>query len=217
MQYEAALPKAEDILKGDAKQLYWQSVFVFGQMGDKSVPLLLKNINDRDFNVRANSIHMLGRWLMAPEATNQLEARYWAEQDKELRGLILSSLERTITDLSKMKGFFKNVAGREKDSDLRRFAQEVLDNMRQLQASNASYKKEKKISKIAFEREYAALYKTAGKKGDYKVLAISSSYENEKRLKTLKDRILQRGSDEAFYDYEKVNDIILRNRLVKFN
>jgi hypothetical protein len=217
MQYEPALPKAESILKGDAKQLYWQSVFVFGQMGDKSVPLLLKNINDKDFNVRANSIHVLGRWLMAPEAANQLETRFWVEQDKELRGLILSSLERTLVDLSGMKSVFKNVAGKEKDADLKKFAQETLDNMSKLQASIASYRKEKRISKTDFDREYASLYKTAGKKGDYKVLAVSSSYENEQQLKTLKERILQRGSDEAFYDYEKVNDIILKNRLSKFN
>jgi hypothetical protein len=217
MQFEPALPKAEYILKGDAKQLYWQSVFVFGQMGDKSVPLLLKNINDKDFNVRANSIHVLGRWLMAPEAAGQLESRYWVEQDKELRGLILSSLERTIVEFSKMKSVFKNVTDKEKDPDLKRFAQETLDNMGQLQSSITSFKKEKQISRTAFDREYAALYKTAGKKGDYKILASSSSYENEKQLKTLRERILQRGSDEAFYDYDKVNDIISKNRLAKFN
>ena len=217
MQFEPSLPKAESILKGDAKQLYWQSVFVFGKMGDKSVPLLMRKINDKDYNVRANSIHVLGRWLMAPEATNQLESQYWAEQDKELRGLILSSLERTIMEFSKIKSVFKNVTDKEKDLDLKRFAQETLDNMGQLQSSIASFKKERQISKVAFDREYATLYKTAGKKGDYKILASSSSYENEKQLKTLRERILQRGSDEAFYDYDKVNDIISKNRLAKFN
>jgi hypothetical protein len=135
MQFEPAFHKAEAILKGDAKQLYWQSVFVFGKLGDKSVPILLKNINDKDFNVRANSIHVLGRWLIATEAASQLESRYWVEQDKELRGLILSSLERTIVEYAKIKSIFTNVTYKEKDPDLKSFAQETLSHMSQLEAS----------------------------------------------------------------------------------
>jgi hypothetical protein len=29
-------------LQGDIKKYYWQSIFVFGKMGDKAVPFLLK-------------------------------------------------------------------------------------------------------------------------------------------------------------------------------
>ena len=44
-------------------------------------------------------------------------------------------------------------------------------------------------------------------------LAASSAAEDEPKLKTLRERILQRNSDEAFIDYQRVNDAIIRNRL----
>ena len=37
----------------------------------------------------------------------------------------------------------------------------------------------------------------------------------EPQLKALRERILQRDSDEAFYDYQKVNEVIMRNRMIK--
>jgi len=70
----------------------------------------------------------------------------------------------------------------------------------------------KKVSKSEFDREYSRLYKSAGHEGDYDVLATSSSLEDEPRLKKLRECILLRDSDESFYDYKKVNNIIVFNR-----
>jgi hypothetical protein len=65
-----------------------------------------------------------------------------------------------------------------------------------------------------FQHEYGRFFKSAGKKGDYKALASASTVEDEPKLKALRERILQRDSDEANYDYQKVNEIILMNRMV---
>ena len=43
----------------------------------------------------------------------------------------------------------------------------------------------------------------------------TGTVQDEPQLKALRERILQRDSDEAFYDYQKVNSIIMRNRLME--
>jgi HEAT repeat protein len=76
MQCEQALPKTEEILKLDAQQFYWKPIFIFGKMGDKAVPFLITKINDKDSNVRANAINILGQWLIAPEAAKPIVLRH---------------------------------------------------------------------------------------------------------------------------------------------
>jgi hypothetical protein len=215
MQYEAALPKTEEILRMDIKEYYWQSIFVFGKMGDKSVPFLLKKINDKERNIRANAINILGQWLMSPEAAKPLQEHFWIEKDGELRKMILSSLERTITDLSQMKTVFEQVVAKEKDEELVKYARETLDNIDQMKADVTVFAQKKQVSAESFKREYAQLFDSAGKKGSYEVIGISSTLKDEPQLKALRERILQRNSDEAFYDYQKVNNIIMRNRMMK--
>jgi hypothetical protein len=215
MQCEAALSKTEEILKLDPKEFYWQPIFIFGKMGDKSVPFLLKKINDKDRNIRANTINVLGQWLIPPAVAKPLQEQFWVEKDEELRGMVLSSLERTIIDLTQLKTVFEQIVAKEKDDRLVAFARETLVNMDKMKAAIASFSEKKKISEVDFQREYEQLFKSEGKEGNYEVLAVSSSYKDEPKLKTLRERILQRDSDEAFYDYQKVNDIIMRNRLAK--
>jgi hypothetical protein len=215
IQYEPAIPKMEAILKQDARRLYWQPIFVFGKMGDKAVPVLLKSINDKDRNVRINAISVLGQWLIPPEAAKPLEDQYWTEKDAELRRLLLSSLERTIADIERMKAFFEDVVAKEKDAQLKKFAGETVANVGRVKDKLLSETQPKKGSPADFAREYALLFKSAGHKGDYAVLAASSSAKDEPKLKALRERILQRNSDEAFYDYQKVNGIIIRNRFVE--
>ena len=217
MQCEAALPKAEEILKVDIKEFYWQPIFIFGKMGDKAVPFLLKRINDKDRNVRANSINVLGQWLIPLEAAKPLQDHFWEETDTELRSMILSSLEKTMPDLTAMKAFFAQVADKdkEKDKDAVLFARETLDNMNEMRATTAALAQKKQPAAESFQREYVQLFKSAGKNGSYETLGMASTADDEPRLKSLRERILQRDSDEAFYDYQKVNDIIIRNRMMK--
>ena len=54
-----------------------------------------------------------------------------------------------------------------------------------------------------------------GLEGSYEVLGASSTAQDERKLKALRERILQRNSDEAFYDHQKVNEIIVWNRLAQ--
>jgi hypothetical protein len=215
MQCEAALLKTEEVLRQDPKEFYWQSIFVFGKMGDKGVPFLLKRINNKDQNIRANTINVLGQWLIPPEAAKPLQEQLWMEKDTGLRGMILSSLERTIPDFTEMKRVFEQVASRESDEKLAGFARETLTNLDHMKADVASFKQKKQPSAASFKREYEQLFKSAGNKGSYETLGISSTAEDEPKLKALRERILQRDSDEAFYDYQKVNEIILRNRAIK--
>jgi hypothetical protein len=215
MQCETALTKTEEVLKEDAKEFYWQPIFVFGKMGDKAVPFLLKRINDKDRNVRANTINVLGQWLIPPEVAKPLQDQFWIEQDKEIRSMILSSLERTITDLSQMKAVFEQVAAKEKDGELQKYARETLANVDQMKTNAVTFARKKQVSAASFKREYAKLFESAGKKGSYEDLAVYSTIQDEAQLKTLRERILQRDSDEAFYDYQKVNGIIMQNRFME--
>lgn len=184
-------------------------------MGDKATPFLLKKINDKDRNVRANSINVLGQWLIPPEAAKPFQDQFWAEKDTELRVMILGSLEKTMPDITAMKAFFERVADKATEKDVKKFARETLDNMNEIKVSVTTFAQKKQPSAEAFQREYTQLFKSAGKFGNFQTLGITSTADDEPQLKALRERILQRDSDEAFYDYLKVNEIIMLNRILK--
>lgn len=214
MQFEAALPKTEEVLQLDPKEFYWKSIFVFGKMGDKAVPFLLERINHKDRNVRLNVINVLGRWLVPPESAVPLQNYFWEEKDGELRQMILGSLERTIDDPVQIETVFEGIVAKEEDKALVGFARETLGNLEQIKSTVVSFAEKKQHSPEAFQREYAQLFKTAGKKGNYEIIATSSGLDDEPKLKALRERILQRDSDESFYDYERVNNVIVLNRMI---
>ena len=215
MQYEPALPQMAEALKANAeKGEPWQAKFLFGMMGDKAVPFLMKKLGDEDQNVRAISAYLLGIWLMAPESAQPMQERYWVEKELRIRGMILGSLERIIPDLAVMKTFFEQVVAKEKEKELLQYARETVENQSQMQSAVADFAKNKKVSAEVFEGERKKLYDSCGKKGDYKLLSTSSTVKDEPALKALREQILQRASDEAFYDYEKVNQTIMFNRLM---
>jgi len=214
MQYTPALDKTRDVLKLDFHKYYWQSIFIFGKMGDKSVPFLLKQIKDKDKNVRANAIIVLGQWLIEPDASSPFRKRYWAETETEIRQLILSSLERISPDLAETEKFFKQVTAKEKVADLRTFAQETLNNLEHTKEMIRSFKEQKRFAPTEFQAEYDTLFESAGKKGNYTVLLQTSTLENEPKLEALRQRILQRNSDEAFHDYQTITETIMFNRFI---
>jgi hypothetical protein len=94
-----------------------------------------------------------------------------------------------------------------------KFARETLGNMDQMKADVVAFAQKKQSSAPSFQSEYIQLFKSAGKKGNYEALGVYSTAQDELKLKALRERILQRDSDEAFYDYQKVNGIIMRDRL----
>lgn len=216
MQYEPALPRMESVLRQDPKKYYWQSILVFGKMDDKAVPLLLRKINDPDKNVRNNAIRVLGQWLISLEAVRPLVDRYWVEQEPELRGLILSSLERVVVDMEWLKGFFGEVAQKERDPRLAKYARETLGKLDKIREETLAAAKVNPGPPEKFRAEYAKLYRSAGKQGSYETLAECGSVQDEPALKSLRRRILQRDSDEAFSDYQQVNAVIIQHRLLDY-
>jgi HEAT repeats len=214
MQCEAALPKTEEVLRQDPAEFYWQCYFVFGKMGDKAIPFLLKRIADDNRNIRTNATCILGMWLLAPEAAKPLQDRFWKETDVKLRCFILNSLPALIVDPAELRSFCEKVAAKEKDKDLATIARRVIDGMDEMKAGIASAAKTKHVSKDSFQQEYTKLFKSCGKKGDYKILSSASTVKDEPALKALRERILQRDSDESFYDYQKVSGIIVQNRMI---
>lgn len=214
MQCEAALPKMGEVLREDPREFYWKSIFVFGKMGNKAVPFLLQRIGDKDRNVRINAVNILGAWLIAPEAAIPLRDQFWKEADPEVRGLILNCLLTIVTDLAQTRSLCEQVVAKDTDQNLVKAARNASEGMDRAKDAIISAAKTKQVSKDSFQREYARLLKSAGHEGDYKVLASASTKDDEPRLLTLRERILQRDSDEAFYDYQKINEIILLNRVI---
>jgi HEAT repeat protein len=212
LHHEPALAKAADLLALEPRKFYWRSVFVFAQMGDVAVPFLLKKIEDSNPSVRANAILLLGPWLAAPEAFKPLLVRYWKEEDPDNRADILSASLSTAPDLDKEEKFLDEVLAKEKHEQLKEAGRKCRDGLANTRKAIADFQSKKKVSKTDFQEAWTDIYKSAGKKGDYKKLAAASSIEDESKLEALRERILQRYSDEAFYDYQKVNDIIIFNR-----
>ncbi|MGD8922459.1 MAG: HEAT repeat domain-containing protein [Candidatus Zixiibacteriota bacterium] len=213
LQSEAALPLTEEVLESDAADEYWRPIFVFGKMGDVAVPFLLSKVNDGNTNVRYNAINVLGQWLRTPEADSALKERFWKEKDPHIRNLILSSLERTDPDIKSLREFMKKVKSKAGDDESKEFAKESLELLETMSDNMDKLVEQKKVSPEQFDQAYAEIWESYGKAGDYDQLFISSSFEDEPRLKGLRRRILQRNSDEAFYDYEKVSDVIYMNRI----
>jgi HEAT repeat protein len=210
-RHESVLPKTVEVLECDPRSEYWKAVFVFGKMGDKAVPFLVNRINDTNRNIRFNAIYVLGQWELAPEALQPLRERFWKEEDEGIRDLIGNSvtqiaLGETFTE------FLGQVVAKGKDKKAVERARQALDEFPKAKANFLSLKKTRSPSAESFQREYSLLFKSAGRKGDYEMLAKSSTLADESALKRLRERILQRDSDEAFYDYKKVSEIIWQNR-----
>jgi hypothetical protein len=213
MQYEPALSEMEVILKKDYEKYYWQQIFCFGKMGDKAVSFLLKRIDHSNKNIRFASIMLLG-YLTAEEAAKPLIAQYRKEKDPLVRKDILSSLERVMPDLNEMENFFKEAAAKEQDKDVKTFADETIANLNTYRQKINEAKAKKKNDRESFEKTYNSLYKGYGHDGSYETLAACSQFDDEQRLKKLRERVLFRNSDECFYDYQKINEIIMFNRFI---
>jgi HEAT repeat protein len=215
MKYAKALPATAEVLAKNPKSHYWQVVFVFGKMGDAAIPFLEGRLDDADTTVRLNAASALGQWLMEPGANAAMERRFRVEQDPGVRMALLSGIEKTTPDIVALKPFLDEVMANEKDEAVRKFAGEALSMLDGWRKEIATVKKDRKPDGVVFAAEYEKLFRSAGTKGDLKVLGNASTAADAPKLKALRERILQRDSDEAFYDFNKVNMIMFWNRLAE--
>lgn len=206
-----------DALKADPKEQYWMVVFTFGPDENGAVPYLMKYIDNENKNIRYNAIMMLGNWMLAYESKEQLKNYYWKEKDPEIKVLLLSCLESLMTNLTESKQYFSSVTAKETDAKAKDYAQETLSLLDKYKTATSDCLKNKEIYPEKFQAEYKLLYDSYGKDGEYENLMKYSTFKDEGVLRRLKERILERESDEALYDYKKVNYIILMNRLIKDN
>ena len=107
----------------------------------------------------------------------------------------------------------KKVKSKAGDDESKAFAKESLELLETMSDNMDKLVEQKNVSPEQFDQAYSEIWESYGKAGDYDLLFTSSSFEDEPRLKELRRRILQRNSDEAFYDYKKVNDVIYMNRI----
>lgn len=215
MQYEPALPDTAEILELDPAQFQYRSVLVYGKMGDKAVSFLLRRLADKNKIVRINAINTLGQWLCPVAAFRPLQDRFRVEKDAEVRGLILRSLQRISPDLDTLRAFAQEVIAEEKDEAVLGVAREVLANLAETRKSLDEFEKRKAVSPEAFQTELSAMLRSAGLGGNYDALSTASTSDDENDLKRLRERILQRDSEAALADYQKVTDIIVLNRLMQ--
>jgi len=213
LQYPPALPAGLEILQQDPQNLNAQSVFIFGKYGDAAVPFLLARINDANQHVRANAITLLGQWLIAGEAVDPLKKRFQVESDPNIRALILSALERTASSVDDIRIFSEDVLKTEKDAKVTQFAFETISNFEEMKQHVNAFKAGKKDDRAGFESAWRQIHDSLGKTGDYQLLAAASTRADEARLKKLKEVILQRNANDCFHDYQKINDVIMLNRL----
>lgn len=214
LEYEPAIPLAISILEQDPKELYWQSIFVFGKYGDKAVPFLLDKMDDPNRNVKVNSIMVLGQWLIPQEAAKPFKESFAKEKDPEIRALLLGAIGYTNSDYEDVISFSREVVAQEQDKGVAKFAQETIDSYSGTKKQLEDFKANKTLNKTDFTEQYTQLIASYGKNGDYEKLAEAADKGDEQELKKLKRVILQRNSDECFYDYQKVNRIIILNRMI---
>jgi len=212
MQYEKALPQTLPLLKLDEKES-WQAIMVFGKYGDKGVPLLMSQINNPDAKIRFRALVLLN-FETATAAKAAVQARYWEESDPHIRHYMLHMLEKITPDWNETVSFSKAVIAKEKDPDVLKYAKETIANTESIKSDVDKFRDQKKVSEQEYKENYQQLYDSRGKEGDYRSLRKYSSIKDEDSLKKLRERILQRNSDEAFYDYEKVSMTIYFNRLL---
>jgi choline dehydrogenase-like flavoprotein len=173
----------------------------------------LGKIEDTNIVVRANAVGMLA-WLAEPKADSVLREHYWREADPEIRQNIVMSIDAFCPDLDTAVSFLKQAAVKDTLTAIAEEIRTSLEVMAGARQQLDSLKRVKNPSSEDFQKQYDRIYESAGSEGDYDVLLISSTIADEPRLKTLRERVLQRNSDECFYDYHKINKIIVRNRLL---
>ncbi len=213
--YEPAISKSTELLKLDQYKSQYKAVYFYGTMGEASVPFLINKLDHWSPSVRKNAALMLGQWFLAQEATKPIISRYAKEEDHSVRGKLLDALERTMVDLRALEQFMKKVEKEEKDGLVRRFARESIKYVPRMREAIKLRYGERRPDQKSFKKAYDDLYNSKGARGSFRALGLTSDFQDESALALLRARILRRGTPESVYDAQKINRIILINRLIK--
>lgn len=206
------LPFAAKTLEKPYATSYWQSLLTFGPMGDAAIPFLIERISSPDTNVRMHAITILGAWLMAPTAEISLRTQYAVEANPKIRIAILSSLERVCPTIESLLRFAESSLATEPHPEVRKYLEEISSFKSTLHADLETFRSQKDPDQTQFDEEFNLLYRSSGRKGSIKRLAVLSRYEDEPRLNSLREVIFGRQSDECLHDVMNLNRIILFNR-----
>lgn len=213
-KYAKALPFSTQFLKEDMEQSYWMLIFIFGKYGNSCIPFLMGNVNNKDKNIRYNSIYLLGNILLYDQLVPELWKQYGNEKDADIRKLIITVSINLLHDKNAVFEFLEKVLKTEKDKAIVELAQKYRDDRANIENQIHEYKKSKKINKKDFEKQYDRSIKSFGKECDFYALGIVSDVNDENRLVEVRENLLVRSSDECLYDLNKINIIILYNRLI---
>lgn len=216
MGHKPALSMARELLKSDPTRELWRVIFVYANFGHDALPVLQMTLKSKNRNERYSSALLLGTWLILPESAGALKDAYSAEPDPVIRRVIVGALERVMEDRVALEEFMGNVAANDPAEEVSTFANEYLDRAKSIKNGVFAAKSARKMDRDAFQREYEGLYKSAGAYGDYEALGKSSTYLDEQELLRLRRAVLARENDAALEDYQKINEIIITNRLIEY-
>lgn len=201
----------------DSESEYWKPILYFCALEEIDVPVLLSYCKNGNKNVRMNSVIMLGDWLLEEEAIDLFTEYYYEEDDLYIRYKLVGGLYNLVLDLDERDKLFDKMLLFEENEDIKEFLQGAMDYRDSyIESVNKTYKIQQEQN-LNFQEIYNELFDSYGKEGDLKELEKASSYKNENDLLALRVQIMERQSDEAFYDYIKVNSIITMNRYVEYN
>jgi len=215
MQYPPVADIATELLKQDPSSNSWQPMMVYGQLGDVGIPVLLKKVNSEDKNERINAIYILSNWLMSLEAAPVLKKRYSKESDPKIKMLILQQIVNVSSDIASVIRFHQSILKSESDAQLKALSADTLAHKSSILDAVAAFKKNKVDDAKKFQKYYQLAYDNYGLNVEWKILSSCSKSSDNEKLKKLRERIFQRGSDESFYDCEALNHIILLNRFIE--
>ncbi len=216
MKHKPAIPAAMELLKESPDgRNYWRPRLVFGKFGAAAVPALRERLGDKERDVRANAVLLLGRWLRATAAAPDFKAHFAEEKDPTLRRMLIIALEATVTDPAALKPFAESVQKSDPDEKVRLAAGEMAAGLDEMAVAAAAARGKRKPDSAVFDREYQTLWRSCGVQGDLKLLKKSGVPGDEPRLLRLRERILQRNRGEAFPAHEAVSDILSWYRLLK--
>jgi HEAT repeat protein len=213
--FEDSLRRSESLLKLDPEDSQFMAAKYFVVMGDKSIPFLLAKLKHYNSDVRKGAVMMLGQWLMPKEALKPLREMLATEKDPNVRLKILDSIERNMINLNELENFMKKIKETEKDSRVRRFADESLRNLPKMKKAILERSRERKPDKKAFTKVWKKMFETRGRDNSYKELGLTSDITDEGALADLRGQILRRGTPESIFAGQRINRIILINRLIK--
>lgn len=216
MRYKPALSLGKELLKLDPAKDIWRSIFLYANFEKEALPELEKSLTSANRNERYSSVLLLGNWLVYTESARALEKAFSKEPDPVIRRAIVGALERVASDRAALEEFMSKVAKKDPAEEVRVFVDEYLERTKQIKSGIFAAGSSKSIDRDAFQREFEGLYKTAGTVGDYDALRKASGVLDEYDLLLLRRKILLREDDSALDDYQKINEIIITNRLIDY-